>query len=261
MTDIIRNRLNIINAVERILPEEEPQGIISIHFKRYEFAAQYCHGKKVLDAATGVGYGAEYLSKVAAHVVGIDIDAVAINYGKSKYHGNNLHFEVADAIQTTFPDCEFDVICSFETIEHLSDISSYLQEMVRLLNPLGVYIVSTPQVAKTNYHPDNPYHYIEFCRNDFDSLLKQYFGEVEIYGQQRRQSDLHYWLMTLADFIGIRLYWGKLRKIRKSVNKVLKTKTFEEMSLEDLLITKDNIKRASEIVAVCRYPKHLWNYA
>lgn len=265
MTDLIRDRLNIGNAVERILPEDEPQGIVSIHLKRYEFAASYCSGKNVLDAATGVGYGAYYLSQVcdmpkalssAYRVVGIDIDPVAIDYGKSKYRSHNLQLEIADVTQTTFADYQFDVICSFETIEHLPNIPAYLREILRLLKPTGVYIVSTPQVAKTDRNPENPYHYVEFCRTDFETLLKQYFGEVEIYGQRRHQSELHYWLIKIADFTGIRKYWGKLHKLRQSANKVLQTTTFESMSLDDILISKEKIERASEMVAVCRNPKY-----
>lgn len=254
MTDLIRNRLET-STVERILPEEEPQGIISIHLKRYEFAASYCQGK-ILDAATGVGYGADYIAKTRQvdNVVGIDIDPVAISYGKNHYHHQNLSLQVADVTSTGFDDSEFDVICSFETIEHLPNVSDYLREMVRLLKSTGVYIVSTPQVPITNHHPDNPYHYIEFCRADFENLLRQYFEHVEIYGQRRRQSELHYWLIKIADFTGIRKYWGKLHQLRQSANKVLQTTTFEEMSLDDILITQKKIERATEIIAVCRYP-------
>ena len=57
MTNLIRNRLEINDALERIITEEEADGILSIHLKRYQFAANYCQGKKVLDAATEVGYG------------------------------------------------------------------------------------------------------------------------------------------------------------------------------------------------------------
>lgn len=254
MTDLIRNRLEINDAVERIIPEEELDGILSIHLKRYQFAASYCRNKKVLDAATGVGYGAAYLTQVASEVIGIDIDSVAIDYGQRKYRNHNLQLKLADVASTNFADSEFDVICSFETIEHLPEIPAYLQEMVRLLATDGIYIVSTPKVPETNHSPQNPYHTVEFSRNDFETLLKQYFGEVEIYAQRRRQSELHYWLTKIADFTGMRKYLAKLSKLRQSTNKVLKTTTFENMSLDDILITKVKIERADEIVAVCRYP-------
>ena len=254
MIDSIRNRLEINDAVERIIPEEEVDGILSTHLKRYQFAASYCQGKKVLDAATGVGYGAAYLTQVASEVIGIDIDPGAIAYGKSKYSNSRLQLQIADVASTDFTDAEFDVICSFETIEHLPQIPTYLQEMVRLLAADGIYIVSTPQVPQTNYNPQNPYHTVEFSRKDFEVLLKQYFGEIEIYAQRRRQSELHYWLTKIADLTGIRKYLAKLSKLRQSTNKILQTTTFENMSLDDILITKVNIERGNEIVAVCRYP-------
>ncbi len=254
MIDLIRNRLEINDAVERIIPEEELDGILSIHLKRYQFAASYSRGKKILDAATGVGYGAAYLSQVASEVIGIDIDPVAIAYGLRKYRNYNLQLQIADVVSTNFADSEFDVICSFETIEHLPQIPAYLQEMVRLLATDGVYIVSTPQVRQTNHNPQNPYHTVEFSRSDFEALLKQYFGEVEIYAQRRRQSELHYWLTKIADLTGTRKQLAKLSKLRQSTNKILQTTTFEDMSVDDILITKFKIERANEIVAVCRYP-------
>ena len=254
MTNLIRNRLEINDAVERIIPEEELDGILSIHLKRYQFAANYCQNKKVLDAATGVGYGAAYLAQVASKVIGIDIDPVAISYGQGKYNNSRLQLQIADVISTTFANSEFDLICSFETIEHLPRIPAYLQETVRLLAFDGIYIVSTPQVPQTNHNPQNPYHTVEFSRNDFVTLLKQYFGEVEIYAQRRRQSELHYWLTKIADFTSMRKYLAKLSKLRQSTNKILQTTTFEDMSLDDILITKVKIERGSEIVAVCKYP-------
>ena len=89
MTDLIRNRLEINDAVERIIPEEEIAGILSIHLKRYQFATSFTQGKNVLDAAAGVSYGAAYLSQVAKQVIGIDIDKVAIDYGQRKYKNDN----------------------------------------------------------------------------------------------------------------------------------------------------------------------------
>ena len=254
MINSIRNRLEINDAVERIIPEDEIDGILSIHLKRYQFASSYIQGKNVLDAATGVGYGAAYLSQVAKQVIGIDIDPVAIDYGQRKYKNHNLQLQVADVTSTNFTDSEFDVICSFETIEHLPQIPAYLQEMVRLLTTDGIYIVSTPQVPQTNQNPENPYHTVEFSRRDFETLLRQYFGEIEIYAQRRRQSKLHYWLTKIADFTGIRKHLAKLTKLRQSTNKILQTTTFEDMSLDDILIDKDNIERGSEIVDVSRYP-------
>lgn len=255
MNDLIRNSLGIEGATERIDPDREVPGILSIHLKRYDFAFPYCKNRTVLDAACGVGYGAHHLAQTASCVIGIDNDPIAITYGQTRLNSSRVSFQAADVANTAFSDSHFDVVCSFETIEHLPNIPAYLKEMVRVLNPEGVYIVSTPQVSKTNHHPKNPYHRIEFSRKDFETLLHQYFGQVEIYGQRRRQSEVHYRLTQLLNAAGFRARFPKLGRLRNLVNHTLRTTTFNEMSLEDLMITKEKINRATELIAVCRIPK------
>lgn len=253
--DLVRNRLNIEGATERIDPDREPPGILSIHLKRYEFSKPYAFGKKVLDAACGVGYGTAYLAQVARHVTGIDINSETIAHAKEHYQTECVTFHVMDVTKTDFSDGAFDTICSFETIEHLQNIEGYLREVARLLSPKGTYLVSTPQAQKTNHRPHNPYHTIEFSRSDFEILLHQYFSEVEIYGQRRRQSELHYQITRLLDVTGLRGRLPRLDRYRDLVNKTLKTSTFDIMSLEDQVISKEKIERASEFIAVCRKPK------
>ncbi len=255
MKDLIRNPLDIQGATGRIDPDREPPGILSVHLKRYEFSMRYCKGKKVLDAACGVGYGSAHLAQAAAYVKGIDIDPETIAYGQTRYQMENVTFHVMDVTKTNYADSEFDTICSFETIEHLPDIPAYLCEMVRVLSPDGVYLVSTPQVRKTNHHPRNPYHAVEFSRVDFEALLHQYFVDVEIYGERRKQSELHYQMTRLLDRVGLRSRLPRLGRLRDSINKALQTTTFNAMSLEDMMITQEKVERASELIAVCKNPK------
>jgi len=67
---------------ERIVPDETEPGIVALHLKRYEFARPFCVGKDVLDAGCGVGYGTAYLAETARRVVGVDVDADAIEYAR-----------------------------------------------------------------------------------------------------------------------------------------------------------------------------------
>jgi 2-polyprenyl-3-methyl-5-hydroxy-6-metoxy-1,4-benzoquinol methylase len=75
---------------ERIIPDETPGGIVALHLVRYEFARSYVMGKRVLDVASGVGYGSDYLGASATSVLGIDIDIrAAIAYAR-RYHGDRM---------------------------------------------------------------------------------------------------------------------------------------------------------------------------
>ena len=239
---------------ERIDPKNTPQGILSIHLKRYDFASCYCKDKNILDVACGAGYGSFYLSKTAANVTGIDISIEAVKYAKKHYKASNIEFKRMDATKIGLDSASFDIICSFETIEHLNDPDLYLLEVVRLLRPGGTYIVSTPKARKTTHNPKNPHHTIEFSMKDFDCLLRKHFRKIELYGQRRRESELHYVITRLLDIIKLRGHINWLSGLRQSINKNLNTTPFEEMRVDDIIISKDKIERATELIAVCREP-------
>ena len=80
---------------------------------------------------------------------------------------------------------EFDVIVSFEVIEHIADHSQYLKEIRRVLKDDGILIISTPNKrchSPNSEKPTNPFHVIEFELDDFENLLKKHFGNVKLYG-------------------------------------------------------------------------------
>src|SRR5215216_5058132 len=89
------------------------------HLARYAFCMSLVKGKKILDMACGEGYGSYLLSKIAAEVKGVDIDESTVFHAAANYHTSNLSFIQGDAADLPFGDKYFDVIISFETIEHL----------------------------------------------------------------------------------------------------------------------------------------------
>ena len=88
-----------------------------------------------------------------------------------------------------FPSTCFNVIVSFETIEHLEYPEVYLEEICRVLTPRGTLIISTPNREVTNPggsledRPKNPFHEREFSSVEFKALLENYFNQIRYYGQ------------------------------------------------------------------------------
>lgn len=236
---------------ERIIPDEDSPGIVAIHEKRYRFALPQCAGKDVLDAACGVGYGSALLATSAAHVMGVDLSPEAIDYARSRYGGPNVDFRVGDLLALDLPDASFDVVCSFETIEHLPDRDAYLRHVTRVLRDGGMYFVSTPRAERTNESPGNPYHCVEFDRHDFEALLRRYFDQVELYGQRRLETRRHRLLRRL-DVVGLRKRVALLRKVGGLASGTAPT---EDVSAEGIVIDCHDIDRATELVAVCRGPR------
>ncbi len=250
LTPDLEGRRRGNGQVERINPNGAPQGILSVHKVRYEFAKQYCAGKAVLDVACGAGYGSAMLAEVAESVVGADLDQEAVNFARCSYRRSNLVYRVEDAQALTFESTFFDTVVSFETIEHLSDIPRYLNEVRRVLRPGGMYVVSTPKVRRTTKRPKNPHHTVEFSAEDFRTLLRKYFHVVELHGQLRVQGRFHYWLQKL-DVVGLRHRIPN--KWRRRINRRLGTVPFEEMELADQKIVREDLKRAHDMIAVCTW--------
>lgn len=240
---------------ERIVPEREPKGFVANHSARYHFAGQYCVNKKVLEIGSGAGYGAFFLSKQAESVVGIDISAEAVAYANNKYQNDNLIFIEMNAEEVAFENEEFDVICCFEAIEHFDHPEKHLSRVVNLLADDGIYFVSTPNCKKTKSGSKNPYHKWEFDRVGFESLLREHFDEVEILGQYRLNSSIHF-LLQKMDIFNLRT---KILPdpIRKKTNRLLKTTSIEDASITDFAIGKDHECKWAEFVCICRKPKAL----
>ena len=119
---------------ERYIPgESRVTGIESMH--RYAVAAELVAGRRVLDIASGEGYGSFMLSQKAAFVVGVDLNRQAVEAAKAKYGKENLTFLCADAVAVPLPDHSVDSIVSIESIEHIPSPASFLKELHRLLVP------------------------------------------------------------------------------------------------------------------------------
>jgi O-antigen biosynthesis protein len=235
---------------ERIVPDESPAGIVALHLKRYAFARSFCTDARVLDAACGAGYGTAYLAEVAASVVGVDVSAEAVEYAESRYSGPRTTFEVMDVTHLGFGDDTFDVVCSFETIEHVRDAATAVREAARVVRPSGVYVVSTPRAEETSSSPDNPFHEREYSPDDFEALLTERFARVALYGQRRVQTRRHELLRRL-DVLGLRRSHAFLRR----ASALTGTRPTTDVTLDDIVIEPDALAGASEIVAVCRDPR------
>lgn len=181
---------------ERFIPGISSQRIFDDHKARYDFASKYIQQKDVLDIACGSGFGSHLMATSGARsVFGADIDFETIACAQKKYQAKNLSFYQRDISKLTFSDV-FDVIVSFETIEH---IHSYEDTMLRLYSALrkgGMLIISTPnreittpQNHSLNQKPINPFHAQEFILPELLHLLKKTgFQKKSIcaYGQRQQ---------------------------------------------------------------------------
>lgn len=157
------------------------------HLDRYEFASKYLNqNDKVLDVASGTGYGAFNMkTKInTIDIVGVELDETAVEYANFTY-GNkaNIKYIQGSILNLPFEDKTFNVVTSFETIEHIEDDKAQVQEVLRVLKDGGIYIVSTPNAWSEHLFGKTKYHVRDYNYDGITSLLSEFCDILECYNQ------------------------------------------------------------------------------
>lgn len=167
-----------------------PNWLHTEHEARFHFTANYLTGKTVVDCACGNGAGSYIFSEKAAKVMAFDISEEALIEARERCAArNNVVFSIGDATKLPLEAGSVDAYVSLETIEHLPDDKPYLEDVVRVIKPGGMFICSSPNRYVTNPgttvldKPANIFHIREYTVEEFKSLMEKYFSKVEVYGQ------------------------------------------------------------------------------
>jgi SAM-dependent methyltransferase len=171
---------------ERYIPGQGGAQLAYEHLHRYLFALRWAKGKKVLDVASGSGYGAALLSQAASQVWALELDRPSVLFARHTWERSNLIFVQGDATSLPFEPASFDLVVAFEILEHVQDSRELVREIARVVHPGGVALISTPDKARysdaRNY--SNPFHVRELYREEFSVLLGEYFPAFELMSQQ-----------------------------------------------------------------------------
>ncbi len=244
-----------------IEPEDSSGGAIFLRHKAaYMFAEQFARDKLVLDDGCGSGYGSYYLAtKGAKKVIGIDVAADAVEYAKNRYHRKNLLYEVMNSNKLSFCDEYFDLVTSFQVIEHIRETGKFLGEVSRVLKSSGVALISTPN--KQTYSSDtdifeNPFHVKEYYLSEFYDLLSSYFKKIEILGVSRSarleklEKSASVSIIKVAEKIATKLHLSFVsRIIPKRVRAFLRGGVPD---ISDFVITEFSPEQSLDLIAVCK---------
>ena len=162
------------------------------HYHRYQLALGLAKEKRVLDIASGEGYGSNLLSSVAVDVTGVDIDQECVDYANARYGTKSLRYRQGDAAKIPLDDDSVDLVISFETIEHHDKHHEMMAEIRRVLAPEGILMLSSPD---KKYYSDipkfqNSYHVKELYFEEFKDLVAQYFKHSRYYLQRMVKGSL-----------------------------------------------------------------------
>ena len=106
------------------------------------------NGEKVLEIGAGSGFFLQQLQSLHADITGLELNTQAIKTAKEK--GISILNElIEDHVENTRE--KYDVVCSFQVLEHISDIKGFLTNSLSVLKKGGKLIIGVPH--------NNPYIY------------------------------------------------------------------------------------------------------
>ena len=228
---------------ERTLPDVPEENYwFRRHLAVYEWIAARTAGLRVVDLASGEGYGAEVLARRAASVVGIEPNPEAYEHARLRYPSVAFRRDIAE----TFTE-PCDAVVFLQTIEHVADPGAVLDNIRAQLRPGGVAYVSTPNVltlAPGAERSGNPWHVREYRPEEFRALCAAHFASVELLGVFHAR-------MLRAHGVALRLGWDRVHRALR-VTTPFYDRFVGAISAHDFALRPGPLERSLDLLAVLR---------
>jgi len=103
-------------------------------------------GKRVLDIGCGPRGSLEWASMAAERV---GLDPLADEYKQLGADQHAMTYVASPAEQIPFADGHFDVVCSFNSLDHVDDLDRTIAEIIRVVAPGGRFLL----ISDLNHEP------------------------------------------------------------------------------------------------------------
>jgi SAM-dependent methyltransferase len=100
-------------------------------------------GERILDVATGTGWGARRVAERGARVTAVDFGSEVIEAARELSNGHMIEFEVADAEELPYPDGFFDGVLSTFGVMFCARPERAARELARVCRPGGRLALTT----------------------------------------------------------------------------------------------------------------------
>lgn len=156
-----------------------------MHLRAYDEAVGHAAGRDVLDVGCNTGYGTLRFAPVARRVVGVDVSPRAIEAARLRAPDGRPEFVLTSGFALPFAEASFDLVTSFQVLEHVPDATAFLGELARVTRSDGMVILATPNAATRLFPgmtPWNRFHVREYTAAELEELLRGVFDSVTVLG-------------------------------------------------------------------------------
>lgn len=157
--------------------------------KAYYIAEPYIKGD-LLEIGCGEGRGISLLKDKTNSYTALDkiasvIEQLGKQYPDVKFIQDNI------PPLNKIEDNSFDIVITFQVIEHIKQDRQFLEEIKRVLKPGGKALISTPNIKKTLTR--NPWHIREYTAEQLTQLASTIFDKVEMKGVGGNEKVMEYY--------------------------------------------------------------------
>lgn len=168
------------------LGSDEDRALDIKHRYAYTLVSDFAQPEqRLLDVGSGEGYGSTIARDWVAEYRGVDVSADSVAHAQRQYGGPTVHFDHYAGSTLPYADALFDVMTSFQVIEHVVDVGTYLSEIRRVAAPKAHILITTPNRRlrlADGERPWNRYHLREYDAEGLRAVLLSAFPDVEIFG-------------------------------------------------------------------------------
>ncbi len=149
-------------------------------FHRYRFAADFCEGRDVLEAACGAGQGLGYLGGRAKRLIAGDCSDKLV-YASKAYYKARFEILLLDAHALPFDNSSFDVVILYEALYYLERPEDFLAEARRVLRRGGTLLIATANRDWDDFNP-SPFSTRYFSIPELNAMVRRAGFKAEFYG-------------------------------------------------------------------------------
>jgi len=148
----------------------------------YEKATRFVKpGYKVLDVGCGHGHFLNICNDLGAESFGLEFNERAVLAATN--NGLNVFQESIESHSSKSKE-KYDLVCTFQVLEHVTDINSFLTSCLKVVKPGGLFLVGVPnndsflKFAKTNCLNMPPHHMSLWTSESLESVQRYYKCEL-----------------------------------------------------------------------------------
>jgi SAM-dependent methyltransferase len=240
-----------------------------MHLYAYSLVRAYARpSDKVLEVGFGEGYGSSIVREWVREYHGVEVSPDAVAHAAEKYANPQVAFHHYSGAVLPFEDNQFDLVISFQVIEHVEDTCGYLREIRRVSRKGATILIVTPnrnhRLAEGE-RPWNRYHVREYSPAELKGLLLQELSEVELYGihgtpfidQLEKARVRRARRLARLDPLGLRYklpegFDTRLRALLKRQTRPTSSPDAPRLTLSDIRHSQNEVETALDLFAIGR---------